>query len=349
MNVKQSIGNAIGAVKLGGSKALGMTGLKIKERSPELLLGLGLITMAGAVVSGILAAKHHDEVMDDHFERIASAKAEYLYPEDYDPENPDCDVEPVKKTDKEISKQVRREYCRTAAAMCKLYVPTVSLMALSAACFIGMHNIQAGRIAGLSGAYTGLKEAFEQYQKRNIELNGEENHRMCKYGYKEIEVEEEDPDNGEKYTVKKKVPLEASEIAEKELEHGTFHDNFATYCRQTSTMYKGRGLYDIMDLDNAERYIQDIVNSRGWAIVNEARIGLGMAPTVEGMVEGWVRGGEPVSFGHHDPVNQKALDGFVDQPIELEFNVHGNVYTLLRRMEEKQLEERRRNLMDKKK
>lgn len=329
MAFKIDVNQAFKNLRLGASKFMGMKGLKLKEASPEILLGIGIITMGGAVVSGIMAARHHDEIIDDHNERLEAAKAEYLYPEDYDEENPNPDVEPIRRTEKEIKHAVTREYCRTAAAMCKLYSRTALLMGFAVACFIGMHNIQAGRIAGLSGVCTGLREYISQYEQRNIELNGEESHRMCKYGYKEIEVEEEDPDNGEKHKVKKKVPLAGEDLVDKD-GLSSYHDHLYWFNRNTSRMYKGRGAYDIMSLDAAETYIQNLVNDRGWATVNDALTSIAMEPTVEGMVEGWIKGvSKPVCFGHRDPGNQRALDGYSNTEIFLDFNADCNVYGML--------------------
>ena len=333
MAFKINVDQAFKNLKLGASKLMGMKGLKLKEASPEILLGLGIITMTGAVVSGIMAARHHDEIIDDHNERLEEAKAEYLYPEDYDEENPNPNVEPIRRTEKEISRDVRREYCRTAAAMCRLYLPTMAFMAASTAFFIWMHNIQAGRIAGLSGVCAGLREYISQYEQRNIELNGEESHRMCKYGYKEIEIEEEDPDNGEKYKVKKKVPLQGEEAIEaRDLK--VYHDHLYWFTRQTSYIYKGRGMYDYHVLQIIERDLNDLLVTRGWVLVNDALIAMGMQPTLEGMVEGWVRGkGDRISLGLDAPENERPRNGYSNEPFFITLNVHGNAYGILKELE----------------
>lgn len=340
MKLNLNVDRAFKNIGLSLSKAAGLKGLKLKEASPEILLGFGLVTMGAAVVSGIMAARHHDEIMTDHFDRLDTAKAEYIISEDQEKLeeiNGAGTATPIKRSEKEIASSVRREYCRTAAAMCKLYAPTVALMAISTACFIGMHNIQAGRITALSGAYTGIKEAYEAYQRRNIELNGEENHRMCKYGYKEIEIEEVDPDNGETYKVKKKVPLDGKDMyAEEDYKH--FHDQMFWFDRQTSFMYLGRGQDDLRNLRIIEQDMQQLVNSRGWAIVNDALIAMGMDPTPEGMIEGWVRGGHPVSFNLDDPINNRAMAGYREEPIFIEMNIHGNVYGELIALENKEHE-----------
>lgn len=321
------------------STFVGMTGLKIRAASPEICLGLGLATMAGAVVAGIMAAKNHDMIIADHEDRLAEAKAEVIISED--PESGE-EVE-VTREKKEIDREVRKVYVQTGFKMVKNYALTGALMAVSTAFFCEMHNIMGGRIAGLTGAYTGLQEYIRRYEDNNIKLNGEESHRMCKYGFKEVEIEEEDPDTGEVVKEKKLVPNEAADICEDpDLAKGLFHDHFAIFSRQTTPTWQSRSNANIRTLENAQNYIQDLVNSRGWAVVNEALVMLGLEPTLEGMNEGWVKGkGPKVDFGIENPVNNRALTGFNNEPVFLEFNVHGNVYTILKKKEEKDLQEKR--------
>ena len=308
-------------VSTGISKIAGTTGLKIKKASPEILLGLGIISFGGAIVSAVMAAKNHEQIIADHEDRLEIAKLGYDPEEFYDESN---DTDEAITDPKVIRKKVTKCYIKTAGNLAKNYALTAAFSGVSVASFIGMHNIQAGRIAGLSGAYTGVKEAFERYQKNNIELNGEENHRKCKYGFKKDEKETVSID-GEKQTI--------SEVTEKDLEevkNEPFHDQMYWFNKMSSPMFKGLGNYDIMTLDAAEQYVEALVGSRGWATLNDAFDAIGMARTKEGIIEGWVKGqGDRVSFGFRDPINKKALDGYNGQEILLNFNVHGNVFSMI--------------------
>lgn len=335
------------------SEFMGITGLKIKEASPEILLGGGIILMGGAVVTGIIAARKHDMVIAEHEEALEEAKCSYILPEEaIDPETEEiksdeegnakieAELQPV--SDKEVARKVRHVYCRTALKMCRLYAPTALLMALSTACFIGMHNIQGSRILGLSGALGGLREAFDAYQNRNIELNGEESHQMCKYGWHEEEIEDE---NGEKKTVrvlnnasdiankiyeKNGVDKNATEGADLDMAKMPFHDNFYVFGKYTSHEWVGQPGLDKMKLQAAEEYARSFLESRGWVVVNDILDYLGMERTPEGMYEGWVkRKGDTIRIGWDDPINNLALAGHVGEEWILDMNVHGNVYAIL--------------------
>ena len=346
-------GNAIkGFLKKGSlqaSKMLGMNGLKLKEKSPEILMVVGVVTGGAAIVSAVFAGRKLDMLVADHEERVEAAKAEVVVdPECIDQNGeflPDVDVEKayITRTKKEINRAVRHEYGVTLIRSLKLFALPGGLFAISMGSFVAVKNIQGGMINALTGAYTSLQEYCRAYEQRNIELNGEESHRMCKYGYKEVEVEEEDPDNGETYKVKKKVPLEASEIAAQNV----YHDHFITFSRQTSPIYKGRKMYDLPTLEAAENYIEDLVYSRGWAVLNDVYDALGMTrnnkedgpvENPEAMIEGWVKGcGPRVDLGIHDAINNRFLAGYLNETVILSPNIHGNVYAILKKQEEEKL------------
>lgn len=325
------------------SNAAGLTGLKIKSASPEILLVGGLVCMTGAIVTGIIASRKHDKVIDEHNEELEIAKATMVVDEEKG--------EVAVKDDKQIAREVRHVYCRTAVKMVKLYAPTAALMALSTACFIGMHNIQASRITGLSGAYTGLKEAFESYQKRNIELNGQDNHYMCKYGWHEEEVE--DPETGEIKKIKvKNGPNDLIPQDDKNAP-GDFGNHWLdpdyVFNRATSTRYAGNSQLDLEFLDGVERAMQNTFWARGWLVVNDILDALGMERTTEGMYLGWVKGcGSEPTLGHRNPfgMNTRVLAGYHNEPIFLEMNVHGNVYQMLTQIEEERAKQNR-ELLDK--
>ena len=63
---------------------VGMAGLKIKKHSPEILLGLGFVSMGAAIISAVRSAREHDMLLADHEERLEAAKCEYVIPDEYD-------------------------------------------------------------------------------------------------------------------------------------------------------------------------------------------------------------------------------------------------------------------------
>lgn len=341
MGFKEMIGNVGNGLK----EKTSMMVLKTKAASPELLLVGGLICMGGAVVTGIIASRKHDLIMDEHMTELEEAKAGNILPEAADSEDFVEEREAIVVDQKEINRKVRHVYCRTAARMVKLYAPTVGLMALSAACFIGMHNIQAGRIAGLSGAYASVKEAFDQYQQRNIELNGEDNHKLCKYGWHE---EEEVAEDGT--VIKKKVantPKDMEKLMEENGKMGKlpFHDQDYIFARNTSSKYHGNPALDRNLFESVENYCNNYLNARGFVTVNDVLDALGMERTIEGTYLGWVKGyGQGIDIGWRDSFNNRFLAGYPDEPVSLNFNIHGNIVDIITRIEAEKEAIKRKNI-----
>lgn len=317
---------------------LGMAAGKVKAASPEILLVGGIISMGAAVVTGILAARKHDSIIDEHNERLEIAKVTHIVVSDEDDVN--VHEEEIRVlTEKEVARKVRYEYCRTAAKMVKLYAPTALCMALSTWCFLKMHNIQGSRLTRAYTAYMGLKEASERYENRNIELNGEESHRLCKYGWHEEEIE--DPETGE---IKKiKVANEAedlineakSKIKESDVDptHLPWRElPIFVFSKSTSSCYYGNKSMDLSTLNAAQSNLNALLPTREFISVNDVLDALGMQRIPEGQWLGWVDGcGGPIVLGHEDPINNRWLAGYQTNEIVLDLNnsIHGNILWLL--------------------
>lgn len=338
------MGLNLDAIKDGLGEKFGMMVLKVKEASPEILLVGGIIAMGGAVITGILAARKHDDIIDDHNERLELAKATHIVVADDEDEINIHEEEIRVIDDKEIARNVRHEYLVTSWEFFKLYAPTVALMGVSTACFIGMHNIQASRLTGALTTCAGLREAFQAYMDRNIELNGEESHRMCRYGWHEEELE--DPETGE---IKKvKVANDGEDLlkinGKRSIENADgladlpFHDQCFEFSKRTSRAFVGNKSCDLSTLNGAQMAVNHHLSTYGWCTVNDVLDCLGMERTIEGMYTGWVDGcGPSIELGHMDPINNRWLAGYHTDGVILDMskNVHGNVFWLLQEKKKK--------------
>lgn len=300
-----------------------------KESSPEILLVTGLACMVGAVVTAVIASKHHEELLVDHELRLDEAKINTLEEVEYEDEELDENESGTHYIvdEKERKKAVTKCYVITGARFAKLYAPTAALMGLSAASFIGMHNIQAGRIAGLTGAYTGLKEAFEKYQDNNIKLNGKENHELCKYGWEDNGEGEEGKGNKKK----KKQPLD------KPAEPDGWYNTSFEFCAPTildngngfkgTSSYTGKPFNDRLFIEAQEKFMNDRLKSGFPVLLNDCLDALGLDRTVEGMVIGWLPDDEAyIEFNIANPYNRDFLNGKLNSTCIIEFNVSDVVY-----------------------
>lgn len=334
--------------------------IQAKIHSPEILLACGITSMVGAVIFAAKATRKVDQIMADHEERLNAAKAEIVIPDDREiavleaSEVDDISSLITKKSEKEIKRQVRHEYAVTGFRVGKAYAPVAALLTLSSGCFISMHNIQARRFTALSGAYTGLREAFDAYQRRNIELNGKKNHEMCKYGYKEVEESYEDPDTGEMVTEKKLVPdyesLTNETMGELWDANGLYlADNFLKLSKETcGEVWQRDTTLNRMFVNVAIQNLLDKYYTKKFLTMAEVCEELNIAVDENNaafMFLGWVYGMTPDPLFVYEglPVNEKFDAGYKDQDLYLSVNIGGNVYTMLSNMK-KAKEEMRQNL-----
>ena len=313
--------------------AFGKVSFNVKQHSPEILLVTGIVTFGGTIVTAIIASRKHNELMMDHEVRLEDAKLETLVPVDYDEDEVDEDESGIHY---EVDEKARRSavtkvYLETGLSFVKLYSPVVALGCVSMASFIGMHNIQAGRFAGLLGAFNGLKEASERYQQRNIELNGEENHKMCLNGWKEEVVKEED-ENGNVYEEVKKVPLEVPgssaswcnevfEFCAPELVDGRGN------CFKGTPSFTGYPHEDKIYIEAQQRFLQDKLDAGYPVLLNDCLDALKMDRTVMGMVIGWLPGrGDKIIFDMSDPDNEDFHNFVHGSTCKIRFNPTCVVY-----------------------
>lgn len=76
--------------------------------------------------------------------------------------------------------------------------------------------------------------------------------------------------------------------------------------------------YNTIFLRTQENYFTALLQNRGFLVLNDVLLGLGLRPTRDGMVIGW-RAGATVDFG----LNPNDLR---HEDILLTFNVDGNIY-----------------------
>ena len=317
-------------IKLPEKMTMALTKVKfnIKQSSPEILLVTGLVCMGGAIVSAVIASRKHDEILVDHEIRLDDAKLDTLEEVEYAEEE-------LEDGESGTHYVVNEKARRTAVAKCymvtglkfvKLYAPTVAFMGLSTASFIGMHNIQAGRIAGLTGAYTGLKEAFERYQENNIKLNGQESHELCKYGWEE---ETKEGKNGKTVTKKKLNDITPENSNGKyifEFCAPSLVDGAGNKFKGT-TSFTGKPYTDRIFIEAQEKFMNDRLKAGFPVLLNDCLDALGLDRTVDGMVLGWLPDDEKrIEFNISMPCNRDFLNAKLGSTCMIEFNVQDVVY-----------------------
>lgn len=308
----------LNSIKNLASNSLGRTGLILSKKSPEILLGVGVV---GVVVGTVLACKATlkvDKITKQTKETLDTINA--VREEQFN-------AEEVVYSETDYKRDIAIVYVRTGAELIKLYMPAIVVTGISIALIVGSHHILSKRNAAIAAAYKLVEASYRQYRERVREEYGDEADQKMRFGQKEITVVETNEKGKEKEVIKKVLD-------DKDTDPYSF-----IFSEETATQYKRNYDMNVTLLKSYERYANDRLNIRGHIFLNEVLDDLGLERTKPGVVVGWVKGYNPhnpdnahyIDFGLDDPVNQEKRDAkdAMMQPFYLNFNVDGNIHDLI--------------------
>lgn len=314
-------------VKNIASKAL----FKVKNASPEILIGAGIVSIVAGTVLACKATLKADQVIDDHANKMyAIERAKEDYKDSY--------------SNKDELQDKVTTYTQTAVGFAKLYWPAAVLMTGGVVCLLSAHGIMKQRNAALAAAYAVVDKAFKSYRGRVVDELGKDKdyHFMYDTEYQTVteEVIEED---GKKKKVKKEIQVAKADHGEpsmyaryyekQELRDDGTYTGSSQWC-QTPT-------YNASHLALKYKVLNDQLRARGYLFLNDVYEELGFPRTQAGQVVGWVwdgNGDNRVSLGDYvdklvDPNVPAAEKNYMhdhDQSILLDFNVDGVILDLLK-------------------
>ncbi len=302
------------------SKTAGKVEFKIKKRSPEILLGIGVVGFIGTVVVACKETLRADEVLEYHKEKMRSIhEAKEIVDQ-----NPEEELE----YDESLYRlDIVKQYAKTGGRIIKLYAPAIALGGLSLTCIFASRNIMNKRYLGVVAAYNGVSAAFDTYRKRVIEEEGKLKDHYYRYGSKIEEVSVEDPKNDGKSGKKNKKTELQEKISQTDI---LPNDASCRFFDSSNPNWDSNPSFSMMFLRGQQNIFNDILHTRGHVFLNEVYEALGFDHTPEGAVMGWVdgEGDSYIDFGLYDKekdVVRKFVNG-TDNVILLEFNHDGIIW-----------------------
>lgn len=291
--------------------------LVLKKNSPEILLGIGIISFVGTVVTACRATLRADEVLEYHrkkMEDIHEAK-------EIADQNPEAELE----YDEKLYRQdVGFQYLKTTGNMVKLYAPTIALGTLSLACILASRNIMQKRYLGVVAAYNGVSAAFEEYRKRVRSEYGEAMDKHFRYGTTQASLTEIGTDeDGKKMKTKVLTENTNTDVVNPSDDSCRFFDS-------SNPNWDKNPQFSMMFLRGQQNHLNDLLHTRGHVFLNEVYEALGFPHTPQGAVLGWLdgEGDDCIDFGLYDPDKEtvrRFVNG-VDNVILLEFNHCGVIW-----------------------
>lgn len=298
----------------------GLAGLALKRHSPEIYLGAGI---AAGVVSVVLIAKAHkksDEVFDDIFRRIDDMDEYIIGNNDVGREIEEDGGTPHYITSTERKRLMAPIYVDFAKRAAILYGPGILAGVASITLILTSHGILRGRNRSLVATVGILQQGFTAYRKRVVDELGKEADERFFFGAESRALTTVTVDaDGKKVKTKNNVN-HIPEVYTPKMYERIFDDTCSEW-RIDPDMTE-------LFLRSNERYANDILQLRGYILLNEVYKALGYEETPYGAVVGWalnVPGDDYVSFGLDNDINQRESDiRWI-----LDFNVNGVVYEVI--------------------
>lgn len=199
-------------------------------------------------------------------------------------------------------KEIKKASLKAGGKVAMAYAPAALLTIGGALNILQGFKVIKGRYASTCAALAVAQQQIEEYRSRVIDQVGEE---------KEQEIQKTTTDKTKEGTVKPK---------------GSVYQRM--FDERSSEYRKGDANYNYAFIASTKAYYNEVLQTRGHVFLNEVYDGLGLDPTPEGQVLGWIRDGKGdgyIDFGLELGGCKDFIEGKVDT-VMLDFNVDGVVY-----------------------
>jgi len=282
-----------------------------QKNSPEIFMGLGIVTLGASLIGVGRASLKANEVIKEHKANLENINECLENSEKYDYTHEDANID------------IKKSYRNMALQMVCLYGPSIALAGVSVACFVHSNSILKSRNAALSSALAGVTREFKRYREKVIEKYGADVDREMRYAIKKEKVK--DPDTNEK------TEKAFGEKTSSENDYGPTTRIFD----ELNPNWQPVNAFNRSFLQAQERYANNILIARGVLYLNDVYDMLGFDKTPEGQVLGWLYrpndnnhgGANFVDFGMFNFAKTSSKDfalGLTDSVV-LDFNIDGYI------------------------
>lgn len=300
---------------------------KVKFRSPELLIGAGVVGLVGAAIVAVRrGVRWH-----------TAAKAEIAH-----------DLETIKKA--EGSPQYTREdkvqdYARVIGkgvwSFTQIYGPSVAVGAASVVSILAGTGVLKGRLAAMTSAAATAQAALERYRSRVREKLGEDADYEFAYevSAKKAKIKHEDGTK-ESLVTYHLVPSSGEWMAASPYSR-LWDENAMEWCANRDIQF--------LTLRSLENHFNQELNARGVVFLNDVYKALGLPMSKDAALVGWIKdyekpkmaklaaelgrvpGDGVISFGvfENESPSARAYLAGDDNRVVLDFNVDGVIYDLI--------------------
>jgi hypothetical protein len=285
------------------SRTLGTVGLKLSEKSPHIMFGVGLVGVGAAAVLACRATLRLEETVDDIREDVDAVK-EMGYKR----------VGRV-NADQERAKDMVYVAGRSVIRIGQLYGPSLLVGGASVGLLIGGHYKLAKRNAALTTTLAAVTQAYAAYRERVRDVIGRDRELEIYHGVREIEV-----------------PTADGRLEIKKISDPTQMSLYAKLFDQNSKMWEPHPETNRLTLRGIQEGCNIDLRARGYLFLNDVYRRLGLPETTAGQIVGWQwnskSGDNFVDFGYDGPHNEAFFNDDINE-VWLDFNVDGPIHSSL--------------------
>lgn len=296
-NIIKTAGTAItrtvGKVKLGAIK-----------HSPEILIGVGVVSIVVGTVMACKATLKVEEILDEHSEKKAQI-------------NQTKDMNRPNYTEDDAKKDSALLLAKTTGKIIRNYAVPAIMIGGGIACFLGAYGIMKGRNAALTAALSATTTAFDEYRARVREDLGDDADQKYMYGVDRKELVREDGEVKEQLVTKDAKPAASA---------------YARYFnKENTTLWRPDNQSNLRNIMVAQNYANQMLRARGYVFVNDVYDFLGMTSTAAGQMMGWIIDGEDtpyITIDTKEIYNYASPDEAADwarHTILIDFHPQGNI------------------------
>ena len=137
----------------------------VRKHMPEILVAVGITGVVAGTVVACKETKKVDPILDEHNKQMEAIHMAA---------DMEVTADGQKYDEKDKRKDTAITYAKTGFKLVKVYAPAALIIGGSIGCILGSHKILTKRNIGLTAAYTGLSQTFEDYRKKIIDKYGPE-------------------------------------------------------------------------------------------------------------------------------------------------------------------------------
>lgn len=302
----------------GISRAFHKSCFKVKQRSPEILIAVGVVGAVASVVMACKATLKVNDILDDAKETVDRI---------HDSVKEEKHIKSGEVYTQEMANQdLAVTYVQTTWKLTKLYAPAVLVGIASVGCMIGSSIILRKRNIALAAAFKACETSFKEYRGRLIERFGKDLDRELRYNIKAKEVEEVVG-----------VDEEGNEVIEKKtievMDPNVMHSIYSIIFDDGNLGWTKNAELNKMFLIQQQEAANYRLKREGFLSLNEVYKMLGAPQTSYGQIAGWVytddntAGDNFVDFGLFDIYNEGSRDfiNLREKSVVLDFNCIGNI------------------------